>query len=83
MERAYDGFAVMNADREMRHYLESLLAHQCMSGQETCRACRSLQRVYELMQTEIFATVIYPETPIEMRHSTGAEKPRWISAQQP
>ena len=52
---------------ELRYYLEMLLDHQCSSGDGTCRECQSLQRIYQLMQTELFSTVIYTETPLEPR----------------
>ncbi|HVN03583.1 MAG TPA: hypothetical protein VMT86_04140 [Bryobacteraceae bacterium] len=57
---------------ELRYYLESLLDHQC-SGALNCPECVSLQRIYQFMHTEIFATVVYAETPIEQRQAPGFE----------
>jgi len=39
-----------------------------MSGAESCAACRSLERLYQMMQAEIFATIEYPDAAIEPRH---------------
>ena len=59
---------MLTAMHELRYYLEALLDHQCASGNGNCPECRSLQRVYQFMQTELFSTVIYTETPLEPRH---------------
>jgi hypothetical protein len=53
---------------ELRSYLEALLDHQCAPSPGECRECRSLQRIYQFMQAELFSTVIYTETPLEPRH---------------
>ncbi len=50
--------------QELRYYLEMLLDHQCKSSAGPCAECRALQRVYDFMETEIFSTVIYNETPL-------------------
>jgi hypothetical protein len=55
---------------ELRHYLEMLLNHQCSSANGDCRECQGLQRIYRFMQTELFSTVIYNETPLEPRQPT-------------
>jgi hypothetical protein len=52
---------------ELRYYLGMLLDHQCISGKSDCPECQSLQRICQFMQTELFATVIYTETPLEHR----------------
>jgi len=52
---------------EFRHYLEMLLDHQCSPGNAGCPECQGLQRIYQFMQTELFATVIYSETPLHPR----------------
>lgn len=57
---------------ELRHYLETLLDHQCGSGATKCPDCQGLQRIYEFMQTELFATVIYADTPLEPRQPARA-----------
>jgi len=51
---------------ELRYYLEMLLDHKC-GGNGDCPECRSLQRVYQFMETELFSTVIYTETPLDPR----------------
>ena len=52
---------------ELRHYLEMLLAHQCGSSDSGCMECQRLQRIYGFLQTELFSTVIYSETPLSPR----------------
>ncbi|MGC9951279.1 MAG: hypothetical protein ABSF64_33400 [Bryobacteraceae bacterium] len=52
---------------ELRSYLEMLLNHQCKSGGGDCRECHSLQHIYRFMQTELFSTVIYTDTPLDRR----------------
>jgi len=52
---------------ELRYYLERLLDHQCSSGSGDCRECQTLERIYQFLQTELFSTVIYAETPLEPR----------------
>jgi hypothetical protein len=47
---------------ELRHYLELLLEHECKPKRERCPECRSLQRISEFMASEIFSTILYPET---------------------
>jgi hypothetical protein len=49
---------------ELKLYLENLLQHQCRPSAESCADCRSLQRIFQFMQTEIFSTVIFTETPM-------------------
>jgi len=60
---------------ELRHYLEALLDHQCASSGGNCRDCQSLQRIYQLMRTELFSTVIYSETPLEPRRAAQSLSP--------
>jgi len=48
---------------ELRTYLEMLLAHKCSAGRDDCGDCQSLQRIYKFMQSEMFSTVVYAETP--------------------
>jgi hypothetical protein len=62
-------------DQELRHYLELLLEHACARNPENCPECRSLQRIYEFMLAEIFSTVLYPETAIELRHAHRESEP--------
>lgn len=50
---------------ELRYYLEVLLNHQCSPGSAACPECRSLLRIYQFMQTELFSTVIYTERLIQ------------------
>lgn len=50
---------------ELRYYLGMLLNHQCNSANGECPECRSLQRIYQFLQTELFSTVIYAETSLE------------------
>jgi len=58
--------------QELRYYLEILLDHQCRSVGSGCPQCRSLQRICELIQAEIFSTVIYTETPLaQMGHTAS------------
>lgn len=52
---------------ELRYYLEILLDHQCSAANGSCRECRTLQRICQFMQTELFSTVIYTDTPLEPR----------------
>jgi hypothetical protein len=52
---------------ELRAYLEMLLAHECRVSREDCGDCRRLQRIYRFIQTELFATVVYEETPLAPR----------------
>jgi hypothetical protein len=54
---------------ELRYYLETLLDHQCGSGNTACPECKGLQRIYEFMQTELFSTVIYADTPLDPRQA--------------
>jgi hypothetical protein len=58
--------------QEFRIYLEMLLGHQC-KPEADCPECRSLQRVLEFVQTQIFSTVIYSETPLDTRHTARTE----------
>jgi hypothetical protein len=51
---------------ELRYYLGMLLDHQCISGSGDCPECQRLQRICQFMQTELFTTVIYSETPLEL-----------------
>jgi len=64
VQAAYYKFTVMH---ELRFYLEALLDHQCGSANGECPECRSLQRIYGFIETELFSTVIYAETPLEHR----------------
>jgi len=57
---------------ELRYYLEVLLDHRCSSANGDCPECQSLQRIYRFMQTELFSTVIYTETPLEHRQPTAS-----------
>jgi len=50
---------------ELRYYLELLLEHQCASGPDKCVECRSLQRICQYLQTELFSSVIYNKIPME------------------
>jgi hypothetical protein len=61
---AYYKFKAMH---ELRYYLGMLLDHQCISGNGNCPECQRLQRIYQFLQTELFTTVIYSETPLEHR----------------
>jgi hypothetical protein len=47
---------------ELRYYLRTLLDHQC-EGQ-ACPDCRRLDRIYALIAAELFATVVYADTPV-------------------
>lgn len=47
---------------ELHRYLELLLDHTC-GGEGECADCRSLQRVYQLLEAEIFSCVLYTGTP--------------------
>jgi hypothetical protein len=58
---------------ELRYYLEALLDHQCRSGNGECPECRSLRRIYGLIENELFSTVIYSETPLEQRQRVPAK----------
>ena len=60
---------------ELRRYLEILLDHRCNQGNETCAECQSLQRIYAYMQTEIFSSVVYEETPLAPRPAGSVSKP--------
>jgi hypothetical protein len=51
---------------DLRRYLELLLDHDC-GGQPDCTDCRSLQRVYQFLEAEIFSCVLYSETPLAPR----------------
>lgn len=51
---------------ELRYYLQMLLDHRC-SANGDCRECHTLQQIYRFMQTELFSTVIYNETPLAPR----------------
>jgi hypothetical protein len=76
----FNEFTVMN---ELRYYLETLLDHQCNSGHGDCWDCQSLQRIYQFMQTELFSTVIYNETPLEPRRTASPRRsPATIERQQ-
>jgi hypothetical protein len=50
---------------ELRYYLEMLLDHQCRLNGANCPECQRLLRIYGFMQTELFSTVIFTETPIQ------------------
>jgi hypothetical protein len=65
--RANAAYYKFTAMQELRYYLEMLLDHQCRSGNGECPECQSLQRIYQFMQTELFSTVIYTETPLDPR----------------
>ena len=56
---------------ELRYYLGLLLDHQCSTGPQGCAECRSLQRIYEFMRTEIFSSIVFSETPLETRQAAG------------
>ena len=58
---------------EFRYYLGLLLEHRCNSVPQDCAECRSLQRIYEFMRTEIFSSIIFSETPIEPRRGPRRE----------
>ncbi|HTT66314.1 MAG TPA: hypothetical protein VMG35_30895 [Bryobacteraceae bacterium] len=58
---------------ELHYYLETLLDHRCSSGNGDCPECKSLQRIYEFMQTELFSSVIYAETHREPHKSARFE----------
>jgi len=58
---------------ELRYYLEALLDHQCKSGNGDCPECEGLQRIYAFMQTELFSSVIYTETPLEHRQPAPSQ----------
>lgn len=66
---AYHEFTVM---KEFRYYLELLLDHRC-SSTDNCPECLSLQRIYQFMQTEIFSTIVYTETPLDLRQPARLE----------
>jgi hypothetical protein len=55
---------------ELRYYLETLLDHQCSSGNGDCRECRSLERIYQFMHTELFSTVIYTGITADRRQTS-------------
>jgi len=77
----FNEFTVMN---ELRYYLETLLHHQCNSGDGDCRDCQSLQRIYQFMQTELFSTVIYTETAVAPRRTDSpAVAPQQSSGSRP
>lgn len=61
--------------QELRYYLQALLDHQCASGNANCRECQSLQRIYQFMLTEIFSTVIYTDTPLDLRRPAPSQSP--------
>jgi hypothetical protein len=70
---AYHEFTAMD---EFRNYLEMLLGHICNSARGDCPECRSLERIYQFMQAEIFSTVIYTETVFDARKAAAlASKP--------
>jgi hypothetical protein len=52
---------------ELRCYLEMLLGHDCSSGNTNCPECQRLRRIYQFIETELFSTVIYTETPIRQQ----------------
>jgi len=61
---------------EFRYYLGLLLEHRCGAGPQGCAECRSLQRIYEFMQTEIFSSIVFSETPMEPRQAArGGSNP--------
>ncbi len=61
--------------QELRCYLEMLLDHECRLANGDCPECQTLQRIYQFMQTELFSTVIYTETPLEPRQSVRRTAP--------
>ena len=61
--------------QELRYYLETLLDHQCGTGKGECPECLRLQRIYQFMQTELFSTVIFTETPLESRQAAASRSP--------
>jgi hypothetical protein len=66
--------------QEFHLYLEMLLNHRCQLDSGNCPQCRALQRIYEFMQTEIFSTVIYTETPRSLAQAAGCAAGRRPSA---
>jgi hypothetical protein len=58
--------------QEFRVYLEMLLGHECKLEAD-CPECQSLQRVLQFLQTQVFSTVIYSETPLDTRHAARTE----------
>ena len=58
--------------QEFRIYLEMLLRHECKLEAD-CPECRSLQSVLQFVQTQVFSTVIYSETPLDTRHAAHIE----------
>lgn len=61
--------------QELRCYLEMLLDHECRPANGDCPECQALQRIYQFMQTELFSTVIYTETPLELRRAARPPVP--------
>ncbi len=60
---------------ELRHYLEMLLDHECKAGSGECPECKSLQRIYQFIQTELFSTVIYAERALDSRQPAKGRGP--------
>ena len=73
---------MVTAMHELRRYLELLLDHECSSAKGKCPECHSLQRIYEFMQSELFSSVIYTETPLDARvpvRASGAPVTRAVA----
>lgn len=58
---------------ELRYYLETLLDHECTAANGDCRECQRLRRIYQFIETELFSTVIYRETPLAPRQPASSQ----------
>jgi hypothetical protein len=51
-------------DTEIAEYLRFLLEHQARCALEQCPSCLTLQRVFELVRSRLFSSLVYPEVMI-------------------
>jgi hypothetical protein len=62
----------MRHEEEMGSYLRSLLEHSEVCASADCADCRVMQTIYDLLQQQIFATVVFAEVPLENKRRAAA-----------